>query len=339
MRIAHKLSIVALAVLTLPAFAQKPEKAEWNVREHLKPSEIVVQSHRGAGDLAEENTIHAFKLGWSLNTYPECDVRTTTDGVIVAFHDANFKRVVKGASPELQKKGVEDLTWAELSKLDVGAWKGDKFEGRHVDTMDEILAETAKDPNRHLFMDIKKVDFDKLAELVHKHGVEKQVIFTSPRQDELVYWRKIVPGSETLMWIGGKTGEEQMKKFNDAKARNFEGVTILQIHNHMKTKQSDVNKVTRESVDPFTVPDKFMIEAGDILRKHGILYQTLPWEADTPKVYWKLMDLGVMAFATDHPDVTLKAIEDYYKLDDSKAAKSDAATSVAKTKNDKGQDK
>lgn len=330
MRIAQTLSIVTLALMTLPAVAQKPQKATWNVRQHIQPKQIVVQSHRGAGDLAEENTIHAFKLGWSLDTYPECDVRTTSDGVIVAFHDANFKRVVKDASPELKKKGVEDLTFEELSKLDVGSWKGENFEGRRVNTMDEILAEVAKDPTRHLFMDIKKVDFDKLAELVKKHKVEKQVIFTSPRQDELVYWRKIVPGSETLMWIGGKTGKEQMDKFNAAKARNFEGVTILQIHGNMKEGE-DVNKVTRKSIDPFTIPDSFWIEAGDILREKGILYQSLPWKANTPKVYWKLMDMGVMAFATDHPDITMKAIQDYYNLGKNKAASKNAANRTTNT--------
>ena len=31
-----------------------------------------------------------------------------------------------------------------------------------------------------------------------------------------------------------------------------------------------------------------------------------------PKIYWQLMDLGVMAFATDHPDITVKAVRDYY---------------------------
>jgi hypothetical protein len=31
-----------------------------------------------------------------------------------------------------------------------------------------------------------------------------------------------------------------------------------------------------------------------------------------PKVYWQLLDLGVAFFATDHPEVTLKAVRDYY---------------------------
>ena len=47
------------------------------------------------------------RAGWKLGTYPESDLRATKDGVIVTFHDKNFARVVKDASPELEEKGRE----------------------------------------------------------------------------------------------------------------------------------------------------------------------------------------------------------------------------------------
>src|SRR6188474_3329210 len=74
-----------------------PLKSAWNVRDHIPLEKIVVQSHRGAGVLAEEGTLEAFELGWKLGTYPESDLRATKDGVIVTFHDENFARVVKDA--------------------------------------------------------------------------------------------------------------------------------------------------------------------------------------------------------------------------------------------------
>src|SRR6476620_8611753 len=106
--LAVALSSIALAATTQPA-------ATWNVRDHVPADKFPIQSHRGAGELAPENTLEAFELGWKLGTVPESDLRTTKDGIIVAFHDANFKRVVKGANLELQKKGVVDVTFAELS--------------------------------------------------------------------------------------------------------------------------------------------------------------------------------------------------------------------------------
>ncbi len=314
-----RLMLVAIAAAgAVPATAQ--ERADWNVRDHLKPQEIVVQSHRGAGELAPENTLEAFELGWKLGTYPEADVRTTTDGVIVAFHDKNFERVVKNVPPELAQKGAEDLTWDELKKLDVGSWLGDNFVGHRVCTMEEIFELMEEKPDRHLYLDIKKVDLKQLADLVKAHKIDSQVILASPRHEELIEWKKMVPESDTLLWIGGKTEEEQKQKFDAAKAKGFDSLTQVQIHTHLTTDSENIN---RKSVNPFTGSDKFLIESGNELRTKGILYQTLPYGGSTPGVYWKLLDLGLMAFSTDHPTVTRKALEDYYKQPDAPAAKKD----------------
>src|SRR3954465_5801983 len=108
---------------TQPPPAGTPAAAalsDWTVRGHLPPEKFVIQSHRGAGELAPENTLEAFELGWKLGTYPECDLRTTPDGHIVTFPDNDFSRVVKDIPESMKKKGVADVTWDELSKLDVG---------------------------------------------------------------------------------------------------------------------------------------------------------------------------------------------------------------------------
>lgn len=318
MRKVQAMVCAALTATALSASAQElPKRAEWNVRDHMKPREIIVQSHRGAGELAPENTLEAFELGWELGTYPEADVRTTTDGVIVAFHDKDFKRVVKDVPPQLASKGVEDLTWDEVKKLDVGSWLDDSFVGHRVCTMDEIFALMQGKPERHLYLDIKKVDLKQLADLVKKFKINSQVVLASPRHDELVEWKKMVPESDTLLWIGGKTEAEQKKKFEAAKARDFEGLTQVQIHTHLTTASENVS---RKSINPFTGSDEFLISSGNELRKHGILYQTLPYGGETPGVFMKLLDLGLMSFSTDHPKVTWQAIDDYYTQPDALAA-------------------
>ena len=123
-------------VVAIAAWADEP----WRVVAHLPIDQFIVQAHRAAGDLAEENTPHAFELGWSLGCVPEADIRQTSDGVIVPFHDANFARVVKDVGPELAKKGVQDVTFAELRKLDVGSWKGEEFAGRRVVRLQDVFA-------------------------------------------------------------------------------------------------------------------------------------------------------------------------------------------------------
>src|SRR5437868_10948362 len=69
------LSLNAQAATTMPV------KSDWTVRDHVPLEKFIVQAHRGAGELAEENTLEAFELGWKLGCIPESDLRTTKDGV------------------------------------------------------------------------------------------------------------------------------------------------------------------------------------------------------------------------------------------------------------------
>jgi hypothetical protein len=83
----------------------------------------------------------------------------------------------------------------------------------------------------------------------------------------------------------------------------------LQIHTHLL---KDAKEINRDSVNPFVESDAFLIEKGKEIRSHGILFQTLPYGGNTKEIYWKLLDLGLMSFATDHPDVTWDAVKSYY---------------------------
>jgi glycerophosphoryl diester phosphodiesterase len=286
--------------------AQRSAKSPWTVAGHIAPEQFVIQSHRGAGELAPENTLEAFELGWSLGTIPEADLRTTSDGVIVAFHDADFARVVRDLPPQLRDKGVKDVTWEQLAQLDVGAWKGDEFVGRRVSRIADVFALLPEHPQRRLYLDIKNVQLPQLAREVMEHGVERQVILASTKYDIIREWKRLVPQSQTLHWMGGS--EEQLsRRLDELRKNGFADITQLQLHIHRKNDEP----IGRDSIDPFTLSDAFIIETGKELRSHGILFQTLPYGGMTKEVYWKLLDLGVMSFATAHPKVTLEAVREY----------------------------
>lgn len=258
--------------------------------------DFIVQSHRGAGVLAAENTIAAFELGWSLGTLPEADIRTTADGVIVAFHDADFSRVVHGASPELKKKGVQNIRFEELSKLEVGAENPDGFQRRKVSTMAEVFDTMKGRPDRRLYLDIKQVSLPALAALAKEHQVAPQVILASTKMEVIHEWKTLLPDSHTLHWMGGK--EADLEARLDALEKDgFKDVTQVQIH----VRQAP----GREDWSSFVPSEAFMRKTGERLKKHGVLYQSLPWGANSPGIYEKLLDLGVQSFATDHPDVVM----------------------------------
>ncbi len=76
-------------------------------------------AHRGAGALAPENTLAAFRVG-AAHGYRafECDVKLSADGVAFLLHDATLQRT----TPD--RGECASRTWAELSRLDAGGWTG-----------------------------------------------------------------------------------------------------------------------------------------------------------------------------------------------------------------------
>lgn len=300
-------SVPATAPASSATAPAAPVKSSWNVRDHVALKDFVIQSHRGAGELAEENTLEAFELGWSLGTIPEADVRTTKDGVIVAFHDNDFSRVVKDIPDAMKKKGVADVSYDDLIHLDVGSWKGDAFKGRRVCRMRDIYERMTGKPERRLYLDFKNVDLAQLAKEIKTAGVEKQVILASSKHGILREWKTIVPESGTLLWIPGD--EEQKRKVVEAaRATGFAGITQLQIHVRLPGDARDV-----KPGEPFSPSRAFLAELSPELARRGILFQTLPYGVTDPDIYRVLLDAGLASFATDHPKVTLEAVRAYYE--------------------------
>ena len=92
-------------------------------------------AHRGAGKLAPENTLAAFRLGASHGYRAfECDVKLSADGVPFLLHDATLARTTSAEG------NAGDWSWAELSQLDAGGWHGRQFAGEPPPTLQAIAA-------------------------------------------------------------------------------------------------------------------------------------------------------------------------------------------------------
>ncbi len=100
-------------------------------------------AHRGAGKLAPENTLAAFRLG-ARHGYRmfECDVKLSADGVPFLMHDSELGRTTNAA----EKLGAScsptggDHAWGTLSQLDAGSWHSRSFAGEALATLDNIAA-------------------------------------------------------------------------------------------------------------------------------------------------------------------------------------------------------
>ena len=90
-------------------------------------------AHRGAGRLAPENTLAAFKLG-AREGYRmfECDVKLSSDGVPFLLHDDTLERTTNGQGVAGQQ------TWQALQKLDAGNWHSAAYKGEPLPSLDTI---------------------------------------------------------------------------------------------------------------------------------------------------------------------------------------------------------
>ena len=96
-------------------------------------------AHRGASGYAPENTLAAFRKALSQGvTFIETDLHLTRDAHFVAIHDEKVDRTTTGHGE------INQLTLAEVRRLDAGSWFASEFSGERVPTLVEILEFTRK---------------------------------------------------------------------------------------------------------------------------------------------------------------------------------------------------
>ena len=91
-------------------------------------------AHRGAGKLAPENTLAAFRLG-AAHGYRmfECDAKLSADGVPFLLHDDTLQRTSNG-------QGIAgEQPWAALSQLDAGRWHSRAWAGEPLPTLANVI--------------------------------------------------------------------------------------------------------------------------------------------------------------------------------------------------------
>ena len=121
-------------------------------------------AHRGFSGKYPENTKRAFIAAVEEGNCDgfESDVHLSKDGELVIIHDDVLDRTSDG------KGFVGEHSFADLRKLDMGAWKGREFAGERIMHLDELL-ELVLAHNKVLNLEIKNYE-------VFYRGIEEKVI-------------------------------------------------------------------------------------------------------------------------------------------------------------------
>ncbi|MCM5681361.1 glycerophosphodiester phosphodiesterase [Schlegelella sp. S2-27] len=106
-------------------------------------------AHRGAGKLAPENTLAAFREGAAYGYRMfECDVKLSADGQLFLLHDATLQRTTDA-------QGIAgERPWSELCRLDAGSWHSRRYAGEPLPTFDAVARYVLRN-GFHLNIEIK----------------------------------------------------------------------------------------------------------------------------------------------------------------------------------------
>ncbi|TJY70204.1 glycerophosphodiester phosphodiesterase [Arthrobacter sp. CAU 1506] len=121
-------------------------------------------SHRGFSLAGQENSMAAFRAAVDLGfRYLETDVRATSDGMLMAFHDPTLDRTTDGRG--------------ELAAHTAGQLAQVRISGEPIPRFEELLSAW---PDVCLNVDVKDMAAaDELARLIEAHGAHDRVLVTS----------------------------------------------------------------------------------------------------------------------------------------------------------------
>ena len=249
------------------------------------PAKILVHGHRGARALRPENTIPAFEyaIGVGVDAL-ELDMAVTRDNVIVVSHDPVLRPpVCTGSQPQAV---IRQLTLGETQKWDCGSVRNPDFPrqvpapGARVPTLDQVLELASRgtfdfNMETKIFPDQPKLtpspeEFARLVwESVRKHRLEKRIILQSFDFRTLLAMKKLAPEIRLSALYAGPP--------------------------------RDLVAIAREAGADIVSPDQSLVTREQVRAAHRAGLQVVPWTANTPAQWDRLVTAGSDAIISDDP--------------------------------------
>ena len=258
------------------------------------PRKILVHGHRGARAMRPENTLPAFEYAIAQGVDAlELDMAVTKDNVLVVSHDPLLHPpVCSGPKPEAV---IHELTLAQVREWDCGKVQNPGFPKQQtvpetrMPTLDEVFQlapkgkflfniETKSFPD-HPELTPSPAEFVKLvlAE-VRKHHLESRVILQSFDFRTLIEMKKIAP--------------------EIALSALYEGAP------------KDFPAIAKEAGAGIVSPQFKLVTPEQVKAAHAVKLQVVPWTADTPEDWDRLIAADVDAIISDDPAALLQHLRE-----------------------------
>jgi glycerophosphoryl diester phosphodiesterase len=246
---------------------------------------ILVHGHRGARAVLPENSMAAFEYAIEKGVdVLELDLAVTRDNVLVVSHDARINpEICSGPRPRV---AIRELTLAELREYDCGAKGNSHFPrqkavpGTRIPTLEEVLAlapkgtfefniETKISPKTPELAPSPE-EFARLLLLaIRRHNLESRVIVQSFDFRTLHVFASLAP--------------------NIRRSALF------------SEKDRDFVATAREANAQIVSPNLALVTFAQVEAAHRAGLQVVPWTANTPEEWDRLIPTKVDAIISDDP--------------------------------------
>jgi glycerophosphoryl diester phosphodiesterase len=226
-------------------------------------------AHRGGSALAQENSLAAFGLASGLGLrYLETDVRVTSDGHLVCFHDETLDRVTSATGP-VRSKSLRELHALRINGIEP------------IPSFDEALDAF---PDQFFTVDSKDLaGLEPLVKSLQRKGVAERVCIAGTWDGLLAQVHRQVPAVTTAL--------------------GWRSLATL-----LTCARAGVRPPKALANAPFAhVPIKLghvpIFVERVVAMSHDLGVRVVVWTVDEPLVMRRLLDAGVDAIITDRPDI------------------------------------
>lgn len=225
---------------------------------------------------APENTFASFELALELGADAiELDVHLSRDGEVVVLHDERLERTTNGRGL------LGEQTLAELRQLEAGSWFEPRFGGQRIPILDEVLEWAGE--RAVLAIEIKNgpIFYEgieaKIVELLQRRAMRERAVVISFDHQALRRVQELDPGVPTGALYFGRPVDQPALAWSS-------GARLLAPHHS------------------FVQPEY-------VKAAHAAGLRVMAWATSDPTELRRLIDAGVDAVATNHPDVMRQVLE------------------------------
>lgn len=249
-----------------------------------------IVSHRGGGIYAPENTLVSIEQGIDLGADAiEIDVRFTSDGIPILFHDSTTARTTN----DLQDRAIATMPFDIVRTLDAGSWFNELYAGEQIPTLEEALQLIER--RADVYIELKTgtlEDVETVLQVIEDSNMASHTKILSFQQAILEKFKTSNPSLSTVLLVGAFTGDvSQLLEIDYIDFYGIRATVVLDNIEIIQILQQGGKGVYVWTVNDFTmIDDVNALGVNGIITDRPVLARKIVYEDRTRTAYSNLLE-------------------------------------------------